>query len=598
MVSRRQFFKIGAGGATLFLMERVGGGVVRTAEAAIPGGSLDPLSVDKFVTPLLIPPVMPRAGKVSTMGGQQMDYYEIAVRQFSQQVLPPNLPATTLWGYGPVGVMGTAIFNAPSLTIEATQGRPLQIRWINELVDQNGNYLPHLLTVDPSLHWANPPGGEAGRDKRPVSPPGTTVEPYAGPVPIVTHVHGAVGVGDESDGYTEAWYLPNAANIPNGYATVGTWYSFFRSKAEANGILWQTGSATFQYPNSGRASTLWYHDHALGMTRLNVYAGPAGFFLIRGGASDDVRDAATGKPAKLPGPAPTKQDLQMTDFQEIPLAIQDRSFHTNGSLFYPDSRAFFDGITQVIPDTDISPFWNPEFFGNMIIVNGRTWPKLTVKQRRYRFRALNGCQSRFLILDFEELITAGARVFVIGNDGGFLDAVVDLATAGNQLVMGPAERMDLIVDFGAVGQGQYTLRNVGPDEPFAGGVPGVDFEPADPASTGMIMRFDVVPTTGTDSTTPANRLVLPAVPALPPESVTRQLVLGEMVSELFEDAPTMAVLGTGTGGVVTLLEWGDPVTENPATGAVELWEIYNLTRLSSRRAVSEGGGPGGCAGLA
>ena len=96
---------------------------------------------------------------------------------------------------------------------------------------RTANYLPHLLPVDPTLHWANPPGGTTGRDMRPsfTATPG----PYTGPVPMVTHVHGAVGVGDESDGYAEAWYLPAAGNIPNGYAKRGTWYGFFTGKADA-----------------------------------------------------------------------------------------------------------------------------------------------------------------------------------------------------------------------------------------------------------------------------------------------------------------------------------------------------------------------------
>ena len=167
-------------------------------------------------------------------------------------------------------------------------------------MDANGNYLPHLLPVDPTLHWANPPGGEMHRDTRPTFE--TTPGPYTGPVPIVTHVHGSAGVGDESDGYAEAWYLPEANNIPADYASVGTWYDFFRSKAAGKGYLapgataWEPGSAVFQYPNSQRASTIWYHDHALGMTRLNVYAGPAGFYIIRGGPAGDgaVTDARTG----------------------------------------------------------------------------------------------------------------------------------------------------------------------------------------------------------------------------------------------------------------------------------------------------------------
>src|SRR4030095_5054527 len=165
------------------------------------------------------------------------------------------------------------------------------------------------LPVDQTLHWANPPGGTEGRDMRPTftSTPG----PYRGPVPIVTHVHGAVGVGDESDGYAEAWYLPAAGNIPAGYATAGTCYDFFAGKALTRfGVDWGAGYATFQYPNSNRASTIWYHDHTLGMTRLNVYAGPAGFYLVRGGPAGDnaVLDRSTGLAAVLPGPAPEAND--------------------------------------------------------------------------------------------------------------------------------------------------------------------------------------------------------------------------------------------------------------------------------------------------
>ncbi len=136
---------------------------------------------------------------------------------------------------------------------------------------------------------------------------------------MVTHVHGAVGVGDDSDGYAEAWWLPAANNIPSGYATEGTWYNFFAGKAAANyGMNWGSGYATFVYPNLNRAATIWYHDHTLGMTRTNVYAGPAGFYLIRGGPGGDkaVLDSRTGTSGCTPKPCPpgkrqvpTEQDV-------------------------------------------------------------------------------------------------------------------------------------------------------------------------------------------------------------------------------------------------------------------------------------------------
>jgi spore coat protein A, manganese oxidase len=589
MPTRRDFLRLtGASAVGWYVATQLGW--TQRAIAQIPGGTLDPLTVPKFRTPLLIPPVMPKAGTIKRRGGKHADYYEISVKQFTQQILPAGLPATTVWGYGAVSGAGSKrpllLHNAPSLTIEAKWNRPVRIKWINDLVDAKGQFLPHLLPVDPTLHWANPPGGATGRDHRPTF--GSTPGPFTGPVPIVTHLHGADGVGDESDGYAEAWYLPDATDIPAGYATEGTWYDFFAGKAASKfGVSWGPGFATFQYPNDQRAATLWYHDHTLGMTRVNVYAGPAGFYLIRGGPAgdDQVLDRRIGRSAVLPGPAPKAGDKFPSNktYYEIPIAIQDRSFNTDGSLFYPDTRAFFDGITgPYIPETDVSPIWNPEFFGNMIMVNGNTWPFLTVERRRYRFRLLNGCQSRFLILDFADI--PDVQVWAIGNEGGFLAAPVNLtATNGNRLLLGLAERADPIVDFTGVPVGRHVLRNVGPDEPFGGGEPPDDFDTADPDSTGQVLQFRVVPAVAADPTTPPQFLVLPPIAALPPATVTRPLALLEEMSAHFADAPTEALLGTVAGdpnaapGRWTARLWSDPVTENPAVGATEVWEFYNAT---------------------
>ena len=588
--SRRTFVAwVGGAGAGFYLFGRLPGMSATTALAQIPGGTLDPGDVRKFVTPLLIPPVMPRADTITQRGGKNVDYYEISMKQITQQILPAGLPATTVWGYGAKAAQsnrGLLIHNAPSLTIEASWNRPVRVKWINELVDANRNYLPHILPVDPTLHWANPPGGAMHRDMR--STFSSTPGPYTGPVPIVTHVHGAVGVADDSDGYAEAWYLPDAKNIPAGYAREGTWYEFFAGKAAgAYGVAWGPGFATFQYPNENRASTIWYHDHALGMTRLNVYAGPAGFYIVRGGpAGDDaVLDSRTGRAASLPGPAPRENDKFPPNkpYREIPIAIQDRSFNADGSLFYPDTRALFDDIAgPYIPVTDISPIWNPEFFGNTIIVNGNTWPYQLVEQRRYRLRILNGCQSRFLILDFNDM--PGVEVWAIGNEGGFLAAPFNLTIGNrNQLLMGPAERADLVVDFTNVPLGRYVLRNVGPDEPFGGGEPPDDFDVADPDTTGQVMQFRVVTALTLDVSTPPEFLQLPTITPLPEATVTRPLALLEEMSAFFDDAPAEALLGTLTGdpnsepSVWTKRLWMDPVTENPAVGTTEVWELYNTT---------------------
>jgi len=559
-LTRRRFLQVSSvAGITLLVPLRF----PRTTWAAIPGGSLDPLTVPKYVTPLVIPPQMPAMRR----GG--VDYYEIAVGQFQQQILPAGMPATTVWGYGSVNHPGT--FNYPAFTIEASYRVPVRVKWINGLVDGGGGYLPHLLPVDPTLHWANPPGGADGRDRRPGF--GSTPGPYTGPVPIVTHLHGGHS-DDYSDGYAEAWYLPAADDIPDGFATEGSKYDYFRGRSPLGGS-WAPGNAVFQYGNDQRATTMWYHDHTLGMTRVNVYAGPAGFYLLRRGPGDLPA-------AVLPGPAPRAGDPAGSRYYEIPLAIQDRSFNVDGSLFYPDTRAFFDGFEgPYIPDTDVAPIWNPEFFANTMVVNGKTWPVLEVEPRRYRFRLLNGCNSRFLILRMSETVSEPPAepflpFWVIGSDGGFLPAPVPLG----QLLLGPAERADVIVDFTGMPVGtEIYLVNLGPDEPFGELTEPLEPPFADPDTTGQVMKFTVVRLASKDTSIPPASLRLPAFRPLGAATRTRRVSLNEE-AQTFDgfDGPIAAKLGTlDEHGMPVPLGWDDPVTENPALNSTEVWEIHNFT---------------------
>lgn len=574
--NRRRFLKFGAG---------VGGGAalsrIAPRAAYALASSLDPAAIPKFVLPLVIPPAMPRTGTLSRQGGKNFDYYEIAVRQFRQRILPPPFEETTVWGYG--SIQHPETFNYPSFTIEARFRKPVAVKWVNQLVDADNNYLPHLFTVDPTLHWANPPGGEAGRDMRPSFGPstfpaclGAKPPPYTGPVPIVTHLHGADGTEEESDGFTEAWYLPDADDIPDGYATTGTYYEPFRGSSPL-GDLWTPGSAVFSYENDQRPTALWYHDHALGMTRLNVYAGPAGFYLLRGGPED-------AKDAELPGPAPQEGDPPGTRYYEIPLAIQDRSFHADGSLAYPASRASFGDysgpftpcpVPGTHPEQFISPYWVPEFFGDVMVVNGRAWPRLEVEQRRYRFRILNGCDARVLILRAGSLDNQTFRVlWLIGADGGFLPEPLPVP----QVVLSPAQRADVIIDFTELPIGtDVVLFNLGPDE----ALDGVPSPPADPRTTGQVMLFRVQsPARTPDRSTPPNRLRLPRFTPLGPAThpTPRRVSLIESMVGAPAGVPNMVLLGTvdSQGKGVPLL-WDDPPTETPVAGETEIWEIYNFT---------------------
>jgi spore coat protein A len=644
MISRRQFLKLSAAtGAGLAVPWRLGQmvGVQRAFAAYVADNTLNPADVFsyKYQDPMVIPPAMP----MSKGSNKNKAKYKIAVRQFGQQILPTGqYDPTTVWSYGSTDFPGTVgqggTFNYPAFTIEALWNTDTQVQWRNELVDGAGMPLPHLLPVDPTLHWANPIGA---RDTRPdpadaaywANPYLNGVNgAYSGPVPMVVHVHGA-HTTEDSDGYPEAWYLPATAAGVNWLT--GTYFDLYNAKY---GHGWTPGAATFKYPNTQRATTLWYHDHTLGMTRLNVYAGPAGFWLIRGGPDDQV----TGT---LPGPAPNTatSPINPPGIYEIPIVIQDRSFDTNGQLWYPYYRAFFEGLGDVpdflqIPFTpnaalngvasDVAPIWQPEFFGNVMVVNGVAWPHLNVEKELYRFRLLNGCNSRFLILDFGNL-----PVYQIGADGGFLDAPKNIANNlpfPGQILMGPAERADVIVDFrGASAGDQFTLRNLGPDEPFGGdSVQGA----GDMPEMREVMQFRV---TG-DSTSPVaftdpDQLVLPAIAPLA-AAATRKVSLNEDMShavfvpfdadadefvldtngtlwEVPEGAvpaynsdsgfwefadlpgvtwdrswaadvfgPTAALLGDiDVNGVNTPRLWMAQTTETPTAGSVEEWEIHNFT---------------------
>ena len=564
------------------------GGVQSAFAAPLPGGTLDPLTIPKYVTPLIIPPVMPDAG-TATGGPATPNNYDIAVRQFQQAILPTGFPLTTVWSYGAVNAPAT--FNYPAFTIETASNptnNPLnyvKVRWRNELKDATGAFLPQILPVDQSLHWANPGqlpcmAGTGPTDCMPdpaMTPPGTLLQPYAGPVPIITHVHGA-HVEPHSDGYPEAWYLPAANNIA-GFATKGRLFD------DATGLNPGTlGWADFTYRNDQPATTLWYHDHTLGMTRANVYAGPAGFWLVRGGAFDGATIGAGGPAAVLPGPAPqpgqgvgplnTVGDPVRNAVREIPIAIQDRSFNLTGSLFYPASRAFFDGYPGPYAgssptSTDLAPIWNPEAFFNTMVVNGKTWPVMEVAPALYRLRLLNGCNSRFLNLALFEVLKDPSKgvkqknnaklgrefpFFQIGAEQGFLPQVVQVLSGfatplpGNgtipplvpapnpqmALLMGLAERADVIVDFRGLAPGtRIRMINTAPDAPF-GGFPDV---PADPSTTGQVMEFVVnaalfnAPGSTDLTATPPQNLVLNAEPPLgPPTAPLRQVSLNEEMS--------------------------------------------------------------------
>ena len=279
-------------------------------------------------------------------------------------------------------------------------------------------------------------------------------------------------------------------------------------------------------------ATLWYHDHALGVGRLNVYAGLAGFYLIRSPEEDGLN---------LPrGP------------YEIPLVIQDRMFTTDGQLYLPSGPP---------PGTTVDyPSIQQQFFGNFIVVNGKVWPSLEVEPRKYRFRMVNGSDSRFYTLS----LSNGQPIQQIGTDDGLLDVPV----AQSQITLAPGERADVVIDFSAPALSGQTIvfRNTA-SAPF-----GVPAGAPDPNTVGQIMAFQVTkPLSAPDtSDLPAALRPMPTMP-LVQTGPTRQVVLYSPVDEY---GRTVFLLGTPDTGPQ---HFRDPATETPMLGDTEVWVIRNNT---------------------
>ncbi|MFD1569189.1 multicopper oxidase family protein [Halorubrum laminariae] len=437
---------------------------------------------------------VPRPGVIEPSGTKDgQPRYEVEMAEIEQK-LHRDLPPTTLWGYGG---------QYPGPTIEAEQGEPIYVRWQNHLPDE------HLLPEDPTIHG----------DIIPYDEPGARVVP---------HLHGG-NVEHESDGKPQAWFTRNFERTgPD-----------FKKK-------------DYYYVNDQPPATLWYHDHSLGITRLNVYAGLAGFYLLR---NDHEREL------NLP-----------TGDNEIPLVFQDRSFNEDGSLYYPtdvpDTR---DG-----DDSRPEPSIVPQFYGDVSTVNGKAWPRLSVDPEQYRFRLLNGANSRYYnlkLLEYDEKSgetgDSGPPFVQIGNDGGLLSEPVK--TAG-RLELGSSQRADVVVDFSEYAGETLLLHNDAPAK--YRGTSGIEADDAEPLPE--IMLVDVV---AGEADRQSDRLPdeLTRVPDIPMGSVDteRYLTLARQSDEY--GRPLYAL---GTSNEQMGYELTDPVTETPTLGDTEIWSLANFTGMS------------------
>ncbi len=476
-------------------------------------GLLDPTTIPKYVNQLTAPPPVWVPTVVVDPDGTVVHEYEITATTNLQQVLPAPMPMTPVWGYGGAAkdsLTGNPIpgffVNSPGATFEAVRNTPIRVTWRNGLTGD------HMFAVDPTLHWANPNGMMHPTAPFNPFPPG-----YAqaqSNVPIVSHLHGGE-VQSTSDGHPEAWWTNSGLQGP-AYNTV--------SNAGAD-------AAVFYYPNAQPPTTLWYHDHALGVTRTNVLSGLAGFYLLREDGDQVEALLPQGK-------------------YEMPLVIQDRMFNADGTFHFP---------TAGINPND-HPYWLPEYFGDTIMVNGLIWPNMNVDQGQYRLRLLDGSNARFYTVSFW-VPSLGIRLpFVqIGSDGGYLKAPVQLTS----LTIAPGERADILVDFSGLPAGAAVIMDNSAKAPFPKGAA------ANPQTTGQVMQFTVQANPGfVANNLPAalNPTLAGAFPNLPLPTKTRVMPLFEVM---------------GPGGPLEVLingqKWEGVLTETPKVGTTEEWVIVNPT---------------------
>jgi spore coat protein A, manganese oxidase len=490
---------------------------------------LEPIMIPKFTNEISNPP--PVYIPTVVAGKTTVHNYTIEAAEFEQQILPPPFPKTKVLGYGGMakdaisGVKLGFVRNAPGPSFEAVKGIPINVHWINNITS------PCMFPVDPTIHWADP--NEISMNKLDMhmvhtltldtnsSDMRSTEEDNKSsiinyndtdvqyPVPMVPHLHGGE-VQSTSDGGPEAWFTADGKHGPT--------YNTYAST--------QPNAAVYHYPNEQPATTLWYHDHALGLTRINVLPGLAGFYLLRDENDSIAQLLPTGK-------------------HEMPLVIQDRIFKENGSLYFPSDSE--------VPNEH--PCWKPEFFGNVIIVNGKAWPNMNVDRGQYRFRILDGSNARFYNLSFSN----GMSFTQIGSDGGYLQAPVPLKS----LLIAPGERADILVDFSNLDPGTKIILINNANAPFPDG------DSCDPESVGQIMQFTTTKDAG------YSPVALPAIlnpalatfPSLTSPNKTRILTLTEVKDE--GDHPLELLLDGQN--------WAAPISEQPALGTTEDWIVVNPT---------------------
>ncbi|MBP2312135.1 multicopper oxidase family protein [Azospirillum soli] len=521
---------------------------------------LDPDAQKKFTNNLVVPTAIDATTPSSLVIGAGQTTQDLGLYDNNGNALGA---VTAIWGYGVESINGKRVTFSPTYpgpTIVARSGVPIKVTWNNELPATG---YPDSIPVDGTLHMAD-------------------VDFAAGKVPLVTHLHG---------GHTRAPF----DGAPEAVYTQGQ------------------NSGVYTYDNSQPAATLWYHDHALGVTRLNVYQGLAGFYLLRDANLDQLMGEVRGlgDQQRANRPASVLPDAQ----HEFGAAIQDRAFTADGQLYRPGNAAddplpgMGGTVGEEFPGTHGYPFATPEFAGDFLLVNGKAWPKTDVDRTTYTYHLLNGSDSRFYTL---RLDNPNVKMTLVGTDGGLLPKAITIddgdgqSTDNEQIVLAPGDRVDVVMDFSKLAAGdKVTLQNFGTAwTPFQGlnsdGSPVLegDARSAQGTSVGEIMQFQVTANTPAPLATvqggtfAGGQVVggsalntgyrdLTASVDLTKVTVRK---LGLFESET-EDGHIMPMLGTaedttdinGRPSKFGARMWDDAITEDPLRGATEVWEIYNTT---------------------
>ncbi|VFQ80614.1 unnamed protein product [Cuscuta campestris] len=377
-----------------------------------------------------------------------------------------DLPSTPVFSYGKSRHAATV----PGPTIEALHGVDTYVTWENHLPSQ------HILPWDPTIPTAQP-------------------KKKGGGIPTVVHLHGGIDE-PESDGNPNAWFT----------AAFGE-----------RGTAWT--KKMYHYHNIQQPGTLWYHDHAMGLTRVNLLAGLCGAYIIR---QPDIEN-----PLRLPN--------------DLPLVVFDRSFNTNGSIY----------MNSTGNNPSIHPQWQPEYFGDAIIVNGKAWPYMIVRLRKYRFRIINASNARFFNFYFLNNLT-----FIhVASDSAYNEHPVAL----REVLLAPSEIADVVVDFSKSNSKSAILANNAP-YPYPSG------DPTDEANS-KVMKFILKSGREHDTLRIPNKLIKYPTPNLSEATTTRYIALFEYTSDV--DEPTHLYINGKS--------YDAPVTERPKAGTSEIWNVINLT---------------------